>query len=647
MTEIRKKKKYALRLFTALCAFVLLLGVCLFGNVFYQKDRGKVALNASAYASEPITITRYDLKMDVRKNRKIYVNEEITIRVNESGDTFTRSLPLEGDAYEMQSVSASVSGCSYEIYTANDYLNVDFKSPAFLNAGDTCTYYISYIMQIGVDDVKNGMQIDVVGYGWPFSLRNVTAEITFPAPVQTSTLYSGKYGADGNGENVTESWSADRRKLTLFARELSTYYDGANGEIVAKGVSIRFVLPNGALDGFFVTRVFTDDLWWILLVGVVVIALAVVTLWKTRKSREIIPIINVKAPNELDPLRMGKILDGVADNEDVTAMLYYFAEQGYLSIDLSSESNPTLIRKTERLPETAPVYQKTLFNGLFVTGERVPVSALKEKFYAYADKALKQVPPVKQYENKSFFGFIFGGILGGLTALLIPLLLSIFKIGHGYVYAFGGILILPIVGVLVIERIRENYRFKWKKGKLSAFLWLEIGIAVLSVLLFTAFPAKHFTLEGERFFVGIFAFLPVFICANALSRTEKYCETLGQILGFKDFIVVTEEERIRFMLQENPQLYYKILPYAQVLGVTKEWQDKFKGILLQPPTWCENSTFTVFDYMILNGIMRRMAWNMMVRPQPKSGSFAGKSGGGGSFGGFGGGGHGGGGGGWR
>lgn len=648
MKNVRIKNTRLSWIVKAVFALVLWLGVWFFGALSSQKTGGMVGLNVSAAANEPITVVQYDIDMTIGKDRKIRVNEKIHIEVKQTGRIFTRSLPLEGDAYEILSLSSSLVDCTYDIYRANDYLNIDFCSPNYLNAGANCSYYVSYVMEIGVDDVKNGMQLDVVGYGWPFSLHNVTARIHFPAAVQSTALYSGRYGSSGNAENVTESWSADRKTLTLFAQDLETYYNSEYGETVAKGVTLRFVLPDGALSGFVFTRIFTDDLWWILLIGLAVTGVAALVFVRTRKKREIITVINVKAPDELDPLHMGKLLDGAVDKEDVTSMLYYFAEKGYLSIDLSDENDPVLIQKANALPPTAPVYQRTLFTGLFVSGPRVSVSALKEKFYAYADKAIKQLPSKEPYEKASKRGFIFGGVLGGLVAILIPLLLSVFKIGHGYVYLTSVALVIPIVGILVIERIRENYRYKWKKGKRTAFLWLEILLASVSTLIFTFVAAKHFTLEGERFFICVFTFLPVFLCSRVLTRTEKYCETLGQILGFKDFIVVTEEERIKFMLEENPELYYKILPYAQVLGVTDEWQNKFKGILLQPPTWCEGTTFTTFDYLVLHHVMRRAAWNMMMRPQPKGGgSFAGRSGGGGSFGGFGGGGHGGGGGGWR
>ena len=110
------------------------------------------------------------------------------------------------------------------------------------------------------------------------------------------------------------------------------------------------------------------------------------------------------------------------------------------------------------------------------------------------------------------------------------------------------------------------------------------------------------------------------------------------------FVVLVRGSRYtKKMLEENPELYYKVLPYAQVLGVTDEWENKFVGILLKPPYWYVGPRMTAFDYVIINRSMRRSFATAMMRPQPKGGSTVGRSGGGGSFGGFGGGGFGGGG----
>jgi uncharacterized membrane protein len=161
-----------------------------------------------------------------------------------------------------------------------------------------------------------------------------------------------------------------------------------------------------------------------------------------------------------------------------------------------------------------------------------------------------------------------------------------------------------------------------------------------------------FLTEYEKAVIASVAFGSALLTQGALTREEKYCQTLGQILGFKDFIVVTEEEKIKFMLEENPELYYKILPYAQVLGVTDVWEDKFKGLTIEPPSWCVSSDATWFDYYLIHRSLNRSMMMSMARAAASAansggGRYVGRSGGGGSFGGFGGGGFGGGGGGIR
>ena len=157
--------------------------------------------------------------------------------------------------------------------------------------------------------------------------------------------------------------------------------------------------------------------------------------------------------------------------------------------------------------------------------------------------------------------------------------------------------------------------------------------------------------EWEKLVLCLGVFGACFITQGALSRSENYLKILGQILGFKDFIVVTEEDKIKFMLEENPELYYDVLPYAQVLGVTDEWEEKFQKLTIEPPSWYYGRNMTVFDYYIihrsLNRALAREIAEEVARRSNKGGSRVGRSGGGGSFGGFGGGGFGGGGGGAR
>ena len=123
---------------------------------------------------------------------------------------------------------------------------------------------------------------------------------------------------------------------------------------------------------------------------------------------------------------------------------------------------------------------------------------------------------------------------------------------------------------------------------------------------------------------------------------------MNEITGFKTFLETAKKEKLEEMLESNPQYYYDILPYANVLGVSSKWEEKFKELTnVPPPNYYYGPT--VFDFILFNSMMRssyaRFTTAMVSRPSGSSSS--GRGGFGGFGGGFGGGGFGGGGGGRR
>ena len=651
MKTVFKTKRLSLFRKAVLALFTLLFALACISPAIFQNDRGRYAFTASAASYDNIKIQRYHTDVTVNKDRTVEIKEQITVEFLVRGLTmFYRSLPLEGARYE--NVTASCAGNEEFSYYVEENPDVDgfldINCVGAAQKGNVWTYEISFVMENNQDS-GNGMIIDVIPFGFMVPLHNVSGAVHFPAAITNNDYkaYVGYNSTQANPSSLNLALSDGGKTLTFSTPLLGVNYNDAFYEKVADGVTLDFTLPEGALDSYLSTRIFTDHLWLIILLGALVTAGAVVCLFFTRKKREIITTVNIKAPDNLSPLEMGKLLDGTIDSEDITSMLYYFANKGYLSIDLTDEDDPKLTCLVLELPKDAPAFEKSLFNGLFTTGATTSVSQLKYKYYEWIEKAKKQVPQVKMYEKKSVFGYLFGGILGVLYALLLPLIMSL-KIGGGYAYPLGIAFAFPVLVVLLIGYLRENYRYKWKKSVRRVTGFIQIAVILGFSALFSALFARHLSTEWERILISIFAFAPTLVTLPALSRTEKYCETLGQILGFKEFIVVTEEDKIKFMLEENPALYYKILPYAQVLGVTDEWESKFENVLIEPPAWCEGTNMTFFDYLIFNRCLSRAFVVAMMPPQAKgNGSFVGRSGGGGSFGGFGGGGFGGGGGGAR
>ncbi|MBQ9118152.1 MAG: DUF2207 domain-containing protein [Clostridia bacterium] len=644
-------KKIVTKIALCLSAVVLCLLTAfgLTGGAEKQEERITAALSANT--SAPYAINRLVVNAEVTEDRKIIVVEELDVEVFRVGSQkiFYKSLPIEGDRfYDVWAKGINNPDFSYEVADNPDvdgFLDVNCKGG--VEVGAKLTYQFGYTLMMSGEDVENGMIVDFVGAGCPVPIRNVTVNVKFPARLaELPKIYCSAYGEERN--DYVEEIIVDEDTLTLKASVLPLSYNETFGESMAAAISVQFVLEEGGLQSYFASLWSGPALWLTIGLSLLPIVVGVLCFVFVRKRREIVTVVNLSAPDKMDPLEMGALLDGRVDNEDVSSMLYYFAEGGYLNLSFDNADDPKII-KVKDLPDDVPAYQKILFNGLFESGNEVFVSQLKDKYYQHVEKAKVLISPKteikKRYEKKSVLATIGCAVFALLGVGLIPFIVAKAFIHHTYTYFPGLSLLFTAafaVGSAICLYAAEELRFKGKGRARKALIAVAVALSLVGWLVGTMVPS-HVVSHLEKGIMYLAAYVCVWLGALCLTRTQTYCETLGEILGFKEFIVVTEEDKIKFMLEENPNTYYHILPYAQVLGVTDEWEEKFKDLTLEPPSWCVGNTdVTFFDYYILTRSMRMMSYAMYSRPQVSGGS-VGRSGGGGSFGGFSGGGHGGGG----
>ena len=81
-------------------------------------------------------------------------------------------------------------------------------------------------------------------------------------------------------------------------------------------------------------------------------------------------------------------------------------------------------------------------------------------------------------------------------------------------------------------------------------------------------------------------------CPNAIGRLYR-----GQLFGLKNFIKFADKESVEKTLRNNPSYFYKILPYAYVLGLNGEWLKLFDGVEIPIPLWAENDNFKIKNFM--------------------------------------------------
>ena len=206
-----------------------------------------------------------------------------------------------------------------------------------------------------------------------------------------------------------------------------------------------------------------------------------------------------------------------------------------------------------------------------------------------------------------------------------------------------GMFILSVLTLILAAGYRNDRYKNRAAGNAKAIICVLLAAAGAALFIFTIGDGKVLlsisaAISGASI-IGIMYSVPFF------ARMSDYgVGLLGLCMGFRMFLTTAEKQRLEMLLEENPNYYYDILPYAQVLGVSKIWEKKFDNMLTRPPSWCygaETET-AAFSAVTMSNMMSTMSSNMTSRPSSDGG---GGSGGGFSGGGFSGGGSGGGGGG--
>lgn len=638
-------KGWAKGFLLALFSLILFVVIVPFGGGMSVSKAETVPLSSTG--NPPCTVHYYTVNAQVNEDRTIDFTEEISFTMNQTKNSFYRALPIEGDRF----LNITAEGVGNPDFSFNVADNpevdgfIDINCYGGLYKGKTLTYRFTYTMECDFSNTEKGMIIDFVGGGWPFALSNVDVRISFPAALAEYEIYSDAFGQSGN-RYAREVEKTDTY-LHLHADELPLCY--SNYGYFAAPITVQFDLIDGGFleaEGLDFSR---PTVWISIVCGVALLAVAAVLFFFSRRKPILSTVVSFKAPEGKDPMEVGYLLDGVADTEDITSMIYYFASKGYLHITQENKET-ALIRQCDcDLPEEESEHAKVLFKGLFKHSRtRTVMEDLKEEFYEDADKAKVLITDSKQkteiYQKSSIVRFVGCVVLAMGLFFLVPAWTELVYIGGGYLSLVGGLMMLFPAGIsAVLLFVLENYRYKWKKRKV--LIWILIALAMLIGALFYAYAYTHVLTTLECILTLSFGCGILLLNGGMLVRTEEHTETLGRILGFKEFILVTKKDRLEEMLEQNPELFYDVLPYAQVLGVSNIWEEKFREITIRPPSWYEGD-YDLFDYWMFRRSMRMMSFAILARPS-SDGSSVGRGGGGGSFGGFSGGGGGGGGGGFR
>jgi uncharacterized membrane protein len=415
-----------------------------------------------------------------------------------------------------------------------------------------------------------------------------------------------------------------------------------NGQVITilapgEGVTMRLTLP----DGYFIVEEPGVGLG-LIAIFLIFLAAAFVLFFLFGKDKKVYTTVEVSAPEGITPAEAGYIIDGQADAKDVVSLIIYWANKGYLTIESGKKDQFTLIKVKDSDDKMKP-YERYMFTELFKDRNKVTAKDLKYNFHdtisnVYLDiKDYFSTPTTKLYTKA---GDIAKGISYTLAGLTVGLMFG--KGLSDYFWSFlagliGGVIAFAFTFFLAAL---IGYAAEKSRGSTKIRVILSIILYVLFILIMMIVAALCTGQPIAAAVAAIVASVIGIVGSYAKKRTDQGNRWLGQILGLKRFIKVVEKNRIEMMVEENPSLFYDVLPYAYALGVTDKWANKFKGITVPPPSWYSGTDYTMFNTIVfvslLNHNLHSFQSNMTSTPPSDSASGGGFGGGGFSGGGAGG-----------
>ena len=526
------------------------------------------------------------------------------------------------------------------------------------------TYQISYTYNIGNDKLKDADEfyLNLIGNQWDTNINKLTFTITMPKDFDTNKIgfSAGKYGTSGIPKDGYFNYSVKNNVIT------GTYNKTLPPN---NGFTVRITLP----DGYFEKQKLKITIFdFIAICLPIILGIIAFSQWeKYGKDEKIVETIEFNPPDNMNSLDVAYAYKGKANSNDVVSLLIYLANKGYIKIKVEETGSKLLksksykiieVKKYDGNDENERLFLERLFkNGTIYRTENnnvfrcVTKSDLEERFYKTVNEIIDN-ENTSEFKNKIFEK----GVWNRAKKIIILSLLVILTMSIGPLLNGTRIKTTVIANLVLVAITMLFYLFalssKFNNTRVKNIIILFVisffaSFSFVFVILYDIVSEIIINMNKLGLIelgIQVISLIFIMILVTLMKRRTKYgTEVLGRILGFKTFLKTAEKEKLETLVNQDPEYFYNILPYAYVLGVSDKWIKNFETISLMPPEWYVGND-SYYDYHTFsnnyNYLMRTSANAMTSRPS-SSDSYSGFSGG--SFsggGGFSGGGSGGGGG---
>ena len=542
-----------------------------------------------------------------------------------------RALPLTYNSVDLKLKDVSVIN---QTTGSSSYSTSKQNGNLVLKIGDADTYVrnqqtyvIKYSMQNVITEYSTNQELfwNVNGTQWEQPMESVSVTLLLSKDISPQfnnqlRCFTGQQKSTNQACTIASQNNSATGETTISAKTTGSLSPQENLSIVVGFQPNTFTIDkNAALMAKL--KLYAPVVLGLLVPVTFILLLVIEWLRKGRDPKGRGVIIPQYIPlKELDVLEADTLLHEYVTQKSISAQIIELAIKKYITISEVNKKGKKVLglniggskdyelkldKPTTDLSESEKSVCKMIFGDNPITGDTKLTSELKDKAYTEVAKISKDVP--KDLFARGYFSSNPSSAIGSYAKPSLILAIIWGAIG----------VLLMIVGIL-----------EWPAGVVPILITAGITMVITNIVASKIMPSK----------------------------TIKGVDAKEYLMGLREYIKLAEADRLKYL--QSPEgaekygdpntniakvkLFEKLLPYAIIFGLEKQWANSFQDIYKQPPDWYQGNYNSFTTGALIGSLASFDGASAVSFSAPSS------SGGGSGFsgGGSGGGGGGGGGGGW-
>ena len=621
-SDLRTKKnsiRISYNIFKKILLILAILSIFLgimgnYNNSFARSRKKKIDIST---IDTGYTIKKLKIDAKVTETNDIQITEEMDVFFNYDKHGIYRVIPErntiieDGDKKKVEARVSNVTVNEKFTSTSQDWykiLKIGDKDRTIV--GDK-KYIIKYTYSIERYNTKEGIDefyFNIVGDKINTTIGSVEYNIEFPKKYNKDNVYL-YVGRDEYKIHGEETVNEEKRIVTDVLSD--TVLSGKINSMITpfKAVTLRINLGK---DYFILRNNYTDILAKIgTAVSVMTFIYTLIILYKYGRDKKLSDIITFKLPKELDVSNTYylKYKTTTDYRKIVPALIIEFANEGYIEIgDGADRQEKGIFAKKPKdrfdiikiKDYNGDQYRKKIFNALFSKGDVITEKNIK-KVGQNIVTAVTEGTEIMQ--NSKFDKDVYDQsglkhvwkILGMTIIPLIILFLGAvsFAGSIGVVFKVISTIAILISVFLSVMCLKEISRTTTIIGVVIQL------IIIILMLVYAGVEAKFISGLGSGIYYIVSAILlslQVLVSFWMEKKTQKGMMYEAQVNGFVKYIKTAREDELKEMVMEHPTMFFDILPYTYIFGISKLWINKFSNIEIEKPEWYTGNVYSAMAF---------------------------------------------------